>query len=129
MPQTKGKTDEGRQLDPPFFFEGDSLCWLPEGVEVNTLGEMTSTLSVGNIGVRELMLLTDGRGSMEVIWVIGVRGSGLTTVHSGAEPPSSFPTSVSVCMASELRMTRKWVFSDGVMVTVLTGSGFSFLLT
>lgn len=125
MPQTTGKTNGRRQLDPPFFFEGDSLCWLLEGVEVDTLGEMTSTLSVGNIGLREHMVPTDG-GRSTGVTLAGVRGSGLTMVRSGGEP---FTVCVSLCMASELRMTRKWVLSDGVMVTVFSGSSFSFLLT
>lgn len=115
-------------MDPPFFFEGDSLCWLLEGVEVDTLGEMTSTLSAGKMGLREHTVPTDGGGSTGVT-LAGVRGSGLTTVRSGGEPPSSFAGCVSLCMASELRMTRKWVLSDGVMVTVFSGSCFSFLLT
>lgn len=61
--------------------------------------------------------------------VTGVRGSGLTMVHTEEAAPSSFATCVSFSIASELRMTRKWVLSDGVMVTVFSGSGFSFLVT
>lgn len=61
--------------------------------------------------------------------VIGVRGSGLTMVHAKEEAPSSFAICVSFSIASELRMTRKWVLSDGMMVTVFSGSGFSFLVT
>lgn len=121
--QSKGKNGGRGWLNPPFFFEGESLCWLLEGVEVATLGSMTSTLSVGEIGLREHAVLMDARGSMGVT---AARGSGLTTVHSGRS--SSVPRWVSFCMASELRMTRKWVLSDGVMVTVFSASGFSFLL-
>lgn len=99
-------------------------------MEVATLGGMTSTLSVGEIGLREHAALTDARESTGVTVVrAAARGSGLTTVHSGRGPPSSSgPRWVSFCMASELRMTRKWVLSDGVMVTVFSASGFSFLL-
>lgn len=59
----------------------------------------------------------------------GVRGSGLTTVHTEEEAATSFVTRVSFSMASELSMTRKWVLSDGLMVTVFSGSGLSFLVT
>lgn len=60
------------------------------------------------------------------IGVAGVRGSGFTIVHMGAGSRMSF-TSESGSMASELRITRKCVFSDGVMVTVLGSSVLSFL--
>lgn len=95
------------------------------------MGGMTSTLSVGETGLREPAALSESRGSTGVKAATAVRGSGLTTVHSGRGPPSSSssaPRWVSLCMASELRMTRKWVLSDGVMVTVLSASGFPFLL-
>lgn len=113
----------------PFFLEGESLCWLLEGVEVATLDGRTSRGSVGVIGLIEVMVLTDVRGFTGVTVVIGVRGLGLTMVHTEDEAPSSFSTSVSFSMASELRMTRKWVLSDGVMVTVFSSSAFSFLVT
>lgn len=93
------------------------------------MGGMMSTLSVGETGLRGHAALTDARGSRGAT---AARGSGLTTVRSGRGPPSSsssVPRQVSLCMASELRMTRKWVLSDGVMVTVFSASGFSFLLT
>lgn len=91
------------------------------------LAGTTSTLSVGEIGLREHVLLSDARGSPGG-GAVAARGSGLTTVRfgGGAPPPSS--SSVPLCMASELRITRKWVLSDGVMVTVFSASGFSFLL-
>lgn len=85
------------------------------------LGGATSTPSVGEIGLREHVVLTGTRGSVGVTAGMAARGSGLTTVHST-------PRRVSLRMASELRMTRKWVLSDGVMVTVFSASGFSFLL-
>lgn len=59
---------------------------------------------------------------------VGVRGSGLTMVQTG-RTVSSFSVSASFSMASELRMTRKWVLSDGVMVTVFRDSCLSFLVT
>lgn len=94
------------------------------------MGGMMSTLSVGETGLREHAALTDAR---ESTGATAARGSGLTTVRSGRGPlppsSSSVPRQVSLCMASELRMTRKWVLSDGVMVTVFSASGFSFLLT
>lgn len=93
------------------------------------LGGATSTPSVGEIGLREHAVLTGARGSVGVTAGMAARGSGLTTVHSCRGPPSSSaPRWVSLRMASELRMTRKWVLSDGVMVTVFSASGFSFLL-
>lgn len=126
--QSKGKTGGRGWLNTPFFLEGESLCWLLEGVEVATLAGTTSTLSVGEIGLREHALLSDARGSPGgAAAVVAARGSGLTTVRSGGgAPPSS--SSVPLCMASELRITRKWVLSEGVMVTVFSASGFSFLL-
>lgn len=94
------------------------------------MDERTSRGSVGVIGLIEDAVLTDERGFAGVTVVTGVRGSGFTMVHTDEEEaPSSFSTSVSFCMASELRMTRKWVVSDGVMVTVFRSSGFSFLVT
>lgn len=99
-------------------------------MEVATLDERTSRGSVGVIGLIEDTVLTDERGIAGVTVVTGVRGSGLTMVHTDEEEaPPSFSMSVSFCMASELRMTRKWVVSDGVMVTVFRSSGFSFLVT
>lgn len=89
----------------------------------------TSRGSVGVTGLTEVTVLTDARGLTGVIVVMGVRGSGLTMVHTEEEVRSSFSISVSSSMASELRMTRKWVLSDGVMVTVFRSSGFSFLVT
>lgn len=99
-------------------------------MEVATLDERTSRGSVGVIGLIEDTVLTDDRGFTGVIVVTGVRGSGFTMVHTDEEEeaPPSFSMSVSFCMASELRMTRKWVLSDGVMVTVFRSSGFSFLV-
>lgn len=47
-------------------------------------------------------------------------------LQTGAGLPSRWPDSSS--MASLLKMTRKCVFSEGVMVSVL-GSALSFLLT
>ena len=93
---------------------------------------LDGTTSMGSVGVigltAEVMLLTDDSGLSDVTGVTGVRGSGLTMVHTeGAS--CSFSVSVSFSMASELRMTRKWVLSDGVMVTVFSGSSFSFLVT
>lgn len=98
-------------------------------MEVATLDERTSRGSEGVIGLIEVTVLTDARGFTGVTVATGVRGSGLTMVHTEEEAPSSFSISVSFCMASELRMTRKWVLSDGVMVTVFSSSGFSFLVT
>ena len=116
--------------NPPFFFEGESLCWLLEGVDVATLDGSTSRGSDGVIGLRVVTVLTDARGFMGVTAVTGVRGLGLTMVHTEEDgAASSFSISVSFSMASELRMTRKWVVSDGVMVTVFISSGFSFLVT
>lgn len=99
-----------------------------KGVEVATLGRRISSGSVGVTGLTEVMVPTDARGITGVTVVIGVRGSGLTMVHTeeGAASPLSILASFS--MASELRMTRKWVLSDGVMVTVFISSGFSFLV-
>lgn len=96
-------------------------------MEVVTLAERTSTGSVRLIGLIEITVLADSSAFTGVTVVTGVRGSGLTIV--GKEPPSSFPMSASFCIASELRMTRKWVLSDGVMVTVFRRSGLSFLVT
>lgn len=93
------------------------------------LGGPTSTPSVGEIGLREHAVLAEARGSTGGTAGTAARGSGLTTVHSCRGPRSSSPRQASLCMASELRMTRKWVLSDGVMVTVFSASGFSFLLT
>lgn len=93
------------------------------------LVERTSKDSVGVTGLIELVVLTDARGFPGDAVVIGERGSGLTTVHSEEEIQSSFPGSVSFCIASELRITRKCVLSDGVMVTVFINSGLSFLMT
>ncbi len=98
-------------------------------MEVATLDGRTSRGSVGLTGLTEVMVLTDVRGLTRVTVGIGVRGSGLTMVHTEEEAPPSFSISVSFSMASELRMTRKWVLSDGVMVTVFSSSGFSFLVT
>lgn len=112
----------------PFFLEGESLCWVFEGVEVATLTCRTSSGSVGVMGLTELIVLIVDSEFLGVTVVIGVRGSGLTMVHT-EELLSSFSFSVSFSMASELRMTRKWVLSEGVIVTVFTGSGFSFLVT
>lgn len=111
----------------PFFLEGESVCWLFEGVEVVTLDGRTSGGSAGVKGLTDVTVLMLDRLSGVTV-VTGVRGSGLTMVHTEG-PPSSFSVSVSFAIASELRMTRKWVFSDGVMVTVLSGSSFSFLVT
>lgn len=110
----------------PFFFEGESVTWPVAGVEVVTVDARMSTGSVGVMGLMAITVLTDS-GFTGVTVVTGVRGSGLTI--AGKDTSSSFPVSLSFCMASELRMTRKWVLSDGVMVTVLIGSGFSFLGT
>lgn len=93
------------------------------------LDKRSSRGSVGVIGLIEVMVLTDSRGFSGATVVTGVRGSGLTMVHNEEGASSSFSISASFCMASELRMTRKWVFSDGVMVTVFRSSGFSFLVT
>lgn len=112
--------------------EGESLCPLLKGVEVATLGGRTSSGSVAVTGLTEVMVPTDARGLTGVtvvIGVIGVRGSGLTMVHTEEDATSPLSISVSSSMASELRMTRKWVLSDGVMVTVFSSSGFSFLVT
>ena len=92
------------------------------------MGGRTSRGSVGVTGLTEATVLVDPWRFAAVTVVIGVRGSGLTIVHT-EEAPSSFLISVSFSMASELRMTRKWVLSDGVMVTVFRGSGLSFLVT
>lgn len=43
----------------PFFLEGESLCWLLEGVEVATLDGSTSRGSVGVTGLTEVTVLTD----------------------------------------------------------------------
>lgn len=83
-------------------------------------------ISRGSVGASGL---TEDIGLTGVTVVTGVRGSGLTMLHTEEEVASSFSTSVSFSMASELRMTRKWVLSDGVIVTVFTGSDFSFLVT
>lgn len=93
------------------------------------LDSRTSRGSVGGSGLTEDMLLTGDIGLTVVRAVTGVRGSGLTMLHTEERAASSFSTSVSFSMASELRMTRKWVLSDGVMVTVFRGSDFSFLVT
>lgn len=85
--------------------------------------------SVGASGLTDDMVLTDDIGITGVTVVTGVRGSGLTMLHTEEEAASPFSTSVSFSMASELRMTRKWVLSDGVMVTFFSGSDFSFLVT
>lgn len=99
-------------------------------MEVATLDGSTSRISVGVIGLMEVMALSGDSGFTDVTVVIGVRGWGLTMVHTEEEEaPSFFSISVSFSMASELRMTRKCVLSDGVMVTVLSCSGFSFLVT
>lgn len=97
-----------------------------------TLGGRTSRGSVGVAGLTGVSVLAgsglDARGVTGVTVVLRVRGSGLTMVHTdGAAPPLLI--SVSSSMASELRMTRKWVLSDGVMVTVFSGSVLSFLVT
>lgn len=97
-------------------------------MEVITLEGKTSRGSTGVMGLTAVAVLTDARRSSGVTVVIGVRGCGLTMVHT-EEAPSSFSISLSFSMASELRMTRKWVFSEGVMVTVFSSSGFSFLVT
>lgn len=56
--------------------------------------------------------------------VTGVRGSGLTMAQvAGRLLPVPAP------MASELRITRKCVLSEGVMVTVFGSSAHSFLVT
>lgn len=88
----------------------------------------TSRGSVGVTGLTAVAVLTDVRGFTGVTVVIGVRGCGLTMVHT-EEAQSSFSISLSFSIASELRMTRKWVLSEGVMVTVFSSSGFSFLVT
>lgn len=98
------------------------------GVEVATFGGRISRGSVGVTGLSEVMVETDARGFSGVSVVIGVRGSGLTIVHTEEEATCSFSVSISFSMASELRMTRKWVLSNGVMTTVFNGSGFSFLV-
>lgn len=95
-------------------------------MEVITLEGRTSRGSEGVIGLTEVAVLTDVRGSSGVRVVIGVRGCGLMMVRT---EESSFSISLSFSMASELRMTRKWVLSEGVMVTVFSSSGFSFLVT
>lgn len=95
-------------------------------MEVVTLDARTSTGSVGVMGLMAITVLTDS-GFTGVTVVTGVRGSGLTI--AGKDTSSSLPVSLSFCIASELRMTRKWVLSDGVMVTVLISSAFSFLGT
>lgn len=96
-------------------------------MEVVTLHARTSAGSVGVIGLIAFTELVDSSGFTEVTVVTGVRGSGLTI--AGKETSSSLTGSLSFCMASVLRMTRKWVLSDGVMVTVFISSGFSFLGT
>lgn len=55
-----------------------------------------------------------------------VRGSGFTILQTGSVVPR--PPLDSSSMASELKITLKCVFSEGVMVKVF-GSHFSFLLT
>lgn len=117
--------NDEKDNDTPFFFEGESLTWLVAGVEVVTQDVRTSTGSVGVMGL--IAMLTDSSGLTGVPLVTGVRGSGLTM--AGKDTSSCFPASLSFCMASELRMTRKWVLSDGVMVTVFISSVFSFLGT
>lgn len=97
-------------------------------MEVVTLGARTSRGSVGVIGLTEVKVLTDDSELPDVTVVMGVRGSGLTIVQTEGIS-SSFSASLSASMASELRMTRKWVLSEGVMVTFFTSSGFSFLMT
>lgn len=82
---------------------------------------------MGVKGLTEVTVLMVDRLSGVTV-VTRVRGSGLTMVQTEGAP-SSFSVSVSFSMASELRMTRKWVLSDGVMVTVFSGSGLSFLVT
>lgn len=81
------------------------------------------------MGLTEDMVLTDDSVFTGVTVVTGVRGSGFTMVHMEEEAAVSFSISVSFSMASELRMTRKWVLSDGVMVTVFISSCFSFFVT
>lgn len=124
----------GQQKGPPnipFFFEGESLSWLLEGVEVVTLGGRTSRGSVGVRGLPGGMMSSESSGIKGVIVVIGVRGFGLTIVHTEEEEEEMglSPLSISVSMASELRMTRKWVLAEGVMVTFFMSSSFSFLET
>lgn len=97
-------------------------------MEVVTLGIRTSRGSVGVMGLTEVKVLTEDSELPDVTAVMGVRGSGLTIVHTEGES-SSFSASLSASMASELRITRKWVLSEGVMVTFFSGSGFSFLVT
>lgn len=55
-----------------------------------------------------------------------VRGSGFTSWQTGCVV--SCPAAGSAAMASEVKMTLKCVFSEGVMVKVF-GSDLSFLLT
>ncbi len=98
-------------------------------MEVATLDGRTSKVSAGVIGLIEVTVLTDVRGFTGVTVATGVRGSGLTMVQTEETALFSFTLSVSFSMASELRMTRKWVLSEGVMVTVFRGSGLSFLAT
>lgn len=97
-------------------------------MEVVTLDVRASKGSVGVTGLTEVKVLTDDSELSDVTVVMGVRGSGLTTVHTEGVS-SSCSVSSSASIASELRMTRKWVLSEGVMVTVFSGSGFSFLMT
>lgn len=93
------------------------------------MDDVTSRGSAGVMGLTEVMLLTGERRLSGVTVVIGVRGSGFTIVHTEEGPASSFSVSVSFSMASELRITLKWVLSDGVMVTVFSSSGLSFFWT
>ncbi|TNN78778.1 hypothetical protein EYF80_010948 [Liparis tanakae] len=129
--QTGDDRERGRPIIP-FFFEGESLSGLLEGVEVATLGGRTSRGSVGVRGLPGGMMSSESSGIKGVIVVIGVRGLGLTIVHTEEEEEeglSPLSISVSFSMASELRMTRKWVLSEGVMVTFFMSSSFSFLGT
>lgn len=97
-------------------------------MEVATFGGSTSRDSVDVRGLPEAMAPTEGSGISAVTGATGVRGSGLTMVLNEEAPPLPLSSSVSFSMASELRITRKCVLSDGVMVTVFRSSGLSFLV-
>lgn len=98
-------------------------------VEVVALDGRTSRGSVGVIGLMDVTVLAGATGFTSVTLVRGMRGSGFTMVHTEEEEHCFFSISVSFSMASELRMTRKCVLSDGVMFTVLSGPSLSFLVT
>ena len=110
---------------------------LPEtlmGVDVVTPGGRASG---GSVGVRGGCTSTGvgERTTGPTAALVGVCAWGLMMAQAGRSPPPPMPLAIilggpgsnSLCIASELRMTRKWVLSDGVMVTVLGSSYRSFL--